>query len=132
MGRFFNLDLCLLPTGSASSDPASSSDASSPSQELRISRSEITPMESSQQITIFYNGRVCVCDVTEIQARAILCMAKRETEERLRAHSSSPSSPCTTQNTQAQPTGLSMKRSLQRFLQKRKSRIQSTSCPYTQ
>ncbi|XP_068655587.1 protein TIFY 5A [Aristolochia californica] len=125
MGRSYNLDLCLLPTA------VYSNVSSSPSQELCKSRSEIRPLENSQQITMFYNGRVCACDVTEIQARAILCMAKRKTEERLGTLSTEPSSGCTSQNPQAQRTGLSMKRSLQRFLQKRKSRIQAT-CPYSQ
>ncbi|KAG9439340.1 hypothetical protein H6P81_019505 [Aristolochia fimbriata] len=151
MGRCFNLDLRLLPaTDSAGTAPAvSDEDASSPSsQELCTSRSEVITRaaaeSSQQQITIFYNGRVCVCDVTEIQARAILCMAKRETEERLgtlgthvtKCSSSSepqpPLAPATSPCARPRPrAGLSMKKSLERFLEKRKVRIQATSsCPY--
>ncbi|KAK9936793.1 hypothetical protein M0R45_013617 [Rubus argutus] len=60
-----------------------------------------------QQLTIFYNGVMCVCDVTELQARAILC-----------------SSPVA-----AAAAGVSIKKSLQRFLQKRKHRRRATH-PY--
>ncbi|KAJ7947318.1 Protein TIFY 5A [Quillaja saponaria] len=106
--------------------------------------------QQQQQLTIFYNGKMCVCDVTEIQARAILMVASREMEERVvrtpsgrgsGSGSPEPSSPMllqtlsphnqlyspTTTTSTASP--LSMKRSLQRFLQKRKNRIQETS-PY--
>ncbi|XP_065877207.1 protein TIFY 5A-like [Euphorbia lathyris] len=68
---------------------------------------------TAQQITIFYNGNVCVSDVTELQAKAILLLATREKITSSRGSSSNPN-------------GLSMKRSLQRFLQKRNHRIQST------
>ncbi|XP_060181714.1 protein TIFY 5A [Lycium barbarum] len=79
-----------------------------------------------QQLTIFYNGKVVVSDATELQARAIIHLASREMEEKTKTPSSvlEPPSPLL----QSQ-TGISMKRSLQRFLQKRKNRIQATS-PY--
>lgn len=35
--------------------------------------------EARRNMTIFYNGRVCAADVTEIQARAIISMASEET-----------------------------------------------------
>ncbi|KAH7654313.1 Tify domain-containing protein [Dioscorea alata] len=87
---------------------------------------------NNQQITIFYGGRMCTCDVTEIQARAIICMAKRNMEERMAQcnnnnnnnnnnggdSSSEPSQPPQLIN-----PGLSMKRSLHHFLEKRKARI---------
>ncbi|CAK7350192.1 unnamed protein product [Dovyalis caffra] len=85
--------------------------------------------DSPQQLTIFYNGTVCVCDVTELQARAILTLAGREMEDKSRSpEGSQPTSP-TLPSQLCSRTGLSMKRSLQRFLQKRKHRIQATS-PY--
>lgn len=84
--------------------------------------------QEQKQLTIFYNGRVLVCDVAELQARAILMLASREMEDRLRSpvgsepSASSPISPSQLYS----PVGLPMKRSLQRFLKKRKHRIQAT------
>ncbi|XP_010056897.2 protein TIFY 5B [Eucalyptus grandis] len=92
--------------------------------------------EEQQQLTIFYDGHVCVCDVTELQARAILVLASREMQERMKATptvTSWPNSPSRTSPSaelySPTGTGLSMKRSLQRFLQKRKLRFHATS-PY--
>ncbi|KAK3000786.1 hypothetical protein RJ639_021452 [Escallonia herrerae] len=85
--------------------------------------------ENQQQRTIFYNGRMSVCDVTELQARAIILLASQETEQKSKTPTGSePSSPLI-QSPLYSPTGLSMKRSLQWFLQKRKHRAQATS-PY--
>ncbi|KAK9055976.1 hypothetical protein SSX86_027063 [Deinandra increscens subsp. villosa] len=78
----------------------------------------------NQKLTIFYDGRVSVCDVTELQARAIIRIASEEMEEKWRGISE----PCSPLMICSQG-GVSMKKSLQRFLQKRKHRIQSTS-PY--
>ncbi|MCD9559337.1 hypothetical protein HAX54_017237 [Datura stramonium] len=89
---------------------------------------ESTELENKQlqQLTIFYNGTV-VSDVTELQAKAIIHLASRKMEKKTNkspSPMSGPSSPL------LQPqTGLFMKRSLQRFLQKRKNRIQTAS-PY--
>ncbi|KAK2965287.1 hypothetical protein RJ640_004156 [Escallonia rubra] len=70
-----------------------------------------------------------MCDATELQARAIILLASQETEEKSKSPTGSePSSPLI-QSPLYSPTGLSMKRSLQRFLQKRKHRAQATS-PY--
>ncbi|ONK65155.1 uncharacterized protein A4U43_C07F34260 [Asparagus officinalis] len=93
-----------------------------------------------QQITFFYNGNICVGDVTEIQARAIICMAKKETAEgTTEKNKEIPSSsqfrpavsptPATDLGPPLMSPGLSMKRSLQRFLQKRKTRMDAAS-PY--
>ncbi|XP_038883218.1 protein TIFY 5A-like [Benincasa hispida] len=117
MRRNCNLELRLSPTSAAAaavSDHSSAAADGSP---------------QSQQLTIFYNGRICVCDVTEFQARAILELATREMEEN--AQNETPSS-ILQQSLPPRPTttpGLSMKKSLQRFLQKRKHRVQATS-PY--
>ena len=53
MRRNCNLELRLSPTTTATA-AASSSSADNGSLQ-------------SQQLTIFYNGRICVCDVTELQ-----------------------------------------------------------------
>ncbi|KAI3680935.1 hypothetical protein L6452_35714 [Arctium lappa] len=89
--------------------------------------------KQQQKLTIFYDGKVSICDVTEIQARAIIKLAGEEMEEKWRRTpsstlSSEPSSPLVSPPG-CSPGGLSMKKSLQRFLQKRKHRIQATS-PY--
>ncbi|KAJ8761923.1 hypothetical protein K2173_006525 [Erythroxylum novogranatense] len=90
---------------------------------------ESSPQEQQQQqLTIFYNGSVCVSDVTELQARSILMLASRDMEDKVRI-SSVPTTPSPTISSPLHTPGLSMKRSLQRFLQKRNDRIQSTS-PY--
>ncbi|THU74890.1 hypothetical protein C4D60_Mb04t38180 [Musa balbisiana] len=91
-----------------------------------------------QQITLLYDGRICACDVTEIQARGIIAMAKREMDGHMKkttqAHrepiesSLPPSSPRPVERLLINPE-LSMKRSLQRFLHKRKSRLHALS-PY--
>lgn len=54
-------------------------EASNESRQLELEQQE------QKQLTIFYNGRVLVCDVAELQARAILLLASREMEDRLRS-----------------------------------------------
>ncbi|KVH89392.1 protein TIFY 5A-like [Cynara cardunculus var. scolymus] len=85
-------------------------------------RNQNQNQNQNQQLTIFYGGRVSVCDVTDTQARAIIKVASEEIEEKWRSRT--PGSPLL-----PSPSGLSMKMSLQSFLQKRKHRIQATS-PY--
>ncbi|XP_048141014.1 LOW QUALITY PROTEIN: protein TIFY 5A-like [Rhodamnia argentea] len=132
MKRSFDLELRLqpysIPDFLASSGSSSSSTGSA----------ECSP-EEQQKLTIFYDGKVCASAVTELQARQIILLANRETEERSSKTptGSEPSTPSlwsqpSTPNVQPQvysSTGLSMKRSLQKFLQKRQHRIQATS-PY--
>ncbi|PIM98305.1 hypothetical protein CDL12_20511 [Handroanthus impetiginosus] len=83
-----------------------------------------------QKLTVFYNGRVAVCDATEVQARTIIWLASHEVEQKSKdSPGSDPSTPLLTSPIYS-PTGVSsMKRSLQSFLQKRKIRAQATS-PY--
>ncbi|KAI3448718.1 hypothetical protein Pfo_005383 [Paulownia fortunei] len=76
------------------------------------------------QISILYS------DATEVQAITILWLARREMEEKYNMSKSkiNPGSP--SQQLQLHCTrGLSLKKSLQKFLQKRKDRIQA-SMPY--
>ncbi|KAK4349390.1 hypothetical protein RND71_032145 [Anisodus tanguticus] len=59
---------------------------------------ESTELEKQpqQQLTIFYNGRLVVSDVTELQAKAIIYLASREMEEKTKKTLSpilQPSSP---------------------------------------
>ncbi|XP_044496699.1 uncharacterized protein LOC123219053 isoform X1 [Mangifera indica] len=85
MKRNCNLELCLLPSSSSSSAAASEPEYGHPHhlQNIRDQESSSSQHSSqpSQQLTMFYNGRVCVCDVTEFQARNILLLASREMEE---------------------------------------------------
>ncbi|CAJ1962170.1 unnamed protein product [Sphenostylis stenocarpa] len=133
MRRNCNLELALFP-------PCDSGPRHHPMVE---EGSEISPMqnylhhhhrqEQQQPLTIFYDGKICVADVTELQAKSILMLANRKLEERVRtASGSEPSSPTVMQSpTQLHSPGtaLSMRKSLQRFLQKRKNRVQEAS-PY--
>ncbi|XP_055821959.1 protein TIFY 5A-like [Solanum dulcamara] len=113
MRRNCNLELSLMPP--------SPNNFSMEDQELKN--------KQSQQLTIFYNGKFVVSDITELQAKAIIYLASKEMKEKTNQTSSpisEPSSPL------LQPeTDLFMKKSLQRFLQKRKNRIQTAS-PYHQ
>ncbi|XP_010540587.1 PREDICTED: protein TIFY 5A-like [Tarenaya hassleriana] len=120
-----------------------------------ISSTEDSPQkEESQRITIFYNGKMCVSDVTDLQAKAIISLANRRVEERSSSRSRPNNKLSTTShhlhqhshhhhhhhhhhhNSQTSSLTLQgsnsaafMKRSLQRFLQNRRDRIQA-SCPY--
>ncbi|XP_056171434.1 protein TIFY 5A-like isoform X2 [Syzygium oleosum] len=80
---------------------------------------------NQQQLAIFYKGRVRPFDLTEFQARAIIWLASREVESK--AGSSPPLKK--TQLWSPSSSGLSMKRSLQRFLQERRKRARAMS-PY--
>ncbi|XP_076885349.1 protein TIFY 5A-like [Bidens hawaiensis] len=82
--------------------------------------------KQNQQMTIIYDGKVSICDVTELQAMRIIKVASEEIGDN--CGRTSPCSPLTSPLIGSQG-GLCMRRSLQMFLQKRKHRIQSTS-PY--
>ncbi|KAF7803156.1 protein TIFY 5A [Senna tora] len=84
--------------------------------------SDETPHQNLHKLTIFYDGKMCVSDVTDLQE-------KDEKVKTPNGSSSEPSSPSTIPALYSPNSGLSMKRSLQRFLQKRKNRIQEAS-PY--
>ncbi|KAK4254547.1 hypothetical protein QN277_009916 [Acacia crassicarpa] len=88
-----------------------------------------------RKLTIFYDGKVCVSDVTHLQARWIMKEASKEMAEEEknmmklnRSLSQSQRQMCSPNNNNA--SSLSMKRSLQRFLQKRKDRILHSPHPY--
>ncbi|KAM6548620.1 hypothetical protein CsatB_020296 [Cannabis sativa] len=85
---------------------------------------------ANQKVTVFFNERAFVCDMTELQARAILLFANKKVEEGRDGEGLelALSSVCL-QSQICGSQGLSMKRSLQRFLQKRKQRSQASS-PY--
>ncbi|KAF9588840.1 hypothetical protein IFM89_017676 [Coptis chinensis] len=124
MRRNCNLDLCLVPPAAALSTSGGDAGRDSMNKEIRE--------KQHQQLTIFYNGRINVLDVTEFQARAIIYHARRETDEKLRSPHDSHSEPASPylQSQLHSPNGVLMKKSLQSFLQKRKNRIKSTNSPY--
>uniref|UniRef100_A0A7N0REL6 Protein TIFY n=1 Tax=Kalanchoe fedtschenkoi TaxID=63787 RepID=A0A7N0REL6_KALFE len=84
--------------------------------------------DNAQPMTIFYGGRVGTYDVSELQARAILMLAGYEMRK-LQDKSGAPAGSIQQRLGSAPVTGLSMKASLQRFLQKRRLRAQARS-PY--
>ncbi|XP_077221062.1 glycolate oxidase 1-like [Tasmannia lanceolata] len=106
---------------------------------IKDQRARETVVKAAQgRVPVFLDGGVrrrtdvfkaLALGASGIFARAILHLAKREMEERPRTCDSEPFLP--SQQTQLNAPALSMKRSLQRFLQKRKTRIQETS-PYKQ
>ncbi|XP_008229679.1 PREDICTED: protein TIFY 5A-like isoform X3 [Prunus mume] len=85
-------------------------------------------LDQQQQITIFYNGQVFVSDVTELKVRAMILLAAGDMAER-GISSVSNAALLALQSQIYGPPGVSMKRSLQSFLQKRKKRSQEAS-PY--
>ncbi|XP_027343284.1 protein TIFY 5A-like [Abrus precatorius] len=126
MRRNCNLELRLFPPSHSDLRPIMEAELNESPQQLDQQQQQHHPL------TIFYDGKICVSDVTEHQARSILMLANKETEERVRTPTGSePSSPLlqSHHNLYSPGSGLSMKRSLQRFLQKRKNRVQETS-PY--
>ncbi|KAM7271406.1 hypothetical protein ACFE04_030620 [Oxalis oulophora] len=125
MRRNVNLELSLLPH---------SVDSWSNNNKMEETNEKIPEEQlKTQQLTIFYNGGVCVSNVTDLQARAIIRLANGgEMDENLsvsRTNYGNLQSPLNHQMASPNSSALQMKRSLQRFLQKRKHRAQSAS-PY--
>ncbi|KAL0909506.1 hypothetical protein M5K25_020380 [Dendrobium thyrsiflorum] len=129
-------ELSLTPGGRPSSSRNRSGDGR---PEMSVSGAPATTAsgELQQKISVFYGGQVCICDVTEIQARAIIHMAKREMEEKMKSSGQSASAFCGSwpepppaPDQQVLNSRLSMKRSLQSFLQKRKTRACESATPY--
>ncbi|RVW34919.1 Protein TIFY 5A [Vitis vinifera] len=120
--RNCNLELSLLPSTAYRHKMMMEMGRGSPQEQQQ-------QQQQQQQLTIFYDGRVCVCEVTELQARAIILTASREVETKTPTASDVTMVSPSLQSQLYSPTGLSMKRSLRSFLQKRKNRIEATS-PY--
>ncbi|KAL0695690.1 hypothetical protein Bca4012_062870 [Brassica carinata] len=129
MEKNCDLELRLFPTSSCITDSENSV------VESRSSGNSLPKEEETQRLTIFYNGKMCVCsDVTHHQAKSIISMASTEIEERSSSYGSDPRNRSTRLNhdhRQLPNPKASMKRSLQSFLQKRQIRLQATS-PYHQ
>ncbi|XP_074591124.1 protein TIFY 5A-like [Curcuma longa] len=143
-GEVCDTELCLSPISqrqslSSSSPPSSLALASQRGEKAP----ELKKQKGDGNITIFYNGTICICDVTEIQARAIINMVKKEMEVEINNNNNNdnksntleclqvPSGSNTTGSSMAMVTVVpslllnqspSMKRSLQQFLNKRKTR----------
>ncbi|KAL5731740.1 hypothetical protein ACHQM5_004440 [Ranunculus cassubicifolius] len=122
MRRNVDLDLCLNSPSLSDSDSTCNLDLtlstpSSPNCNNNICESE-GKIESRgnqvQRVTIF--GKVCVFAATEVQEKTVLYV---------------PASPSSLPSQLYSPPGISMKRSLQNFLEKRRIRIQSNKpSPY--
>ncbi|XP_071715365.1 protein TIFY 5A-like [Rutidosis leptorrhynchoides] len=132
MRRNCNLELSLVPPSAFGFSHNDHHSLKNDSEKIIINGD--SKDKQHQQLTIFYDGKIRVCDVMELQARSIIKLASEEMEEKQRKTSCSttslqPLSPLILASPCPSPSGLLMKRSLQRFLQKRKHRIQATS-PY--
>ncbi|KAI4305514.1 hypothetical protein L6164_028876 [Bauhinia variegata] len=97
------------------------------SLELRLSSSPPNdsmnePLNLNQQVDIPQNGGHFMFDTTELQARGIIWLASKEMEERIGVSGTTTISSLISLQS---PQGLSMKRSLQTFLQNRRKRTQS-------
>ncbi|XP_058754454.1 protein TIFY 5A-like [Vicia villosa] len=129
MRRNCNLELCLFPQ--YVSDNNHNHNNHMVEEERDSDQSSI--QNQQQPLTIFYDGKMCVTDVTEFQAKSILMMANRKVQETVKTPTESEASTPTTVESPHQlyspGPALSMKMSLQRFLQKRKNRAQQAS-PY--
>ncbi|RDX81886.1 Protein TIFY 5A [Mucuna pruriens] len=127
MRKNCNLELRLFPPSLSDLCPIMEAEVSeSPQQQDPHHQQQ---PQQHHPLTIFYDGKICVSDVTELQARSILMLANKEMEKRVMTPTGSePSSPIlqSPHNMYSPSTGLSMKRSLQRFLQKRKNRVHET------
>ncbi|CAB4274063.1 unnamed protein product [Prunus armeniaca] len=123
----YGLEKFSLPLSSICSLDLGLSPMSTPSPPLETPMGDWT-LDQQQQITIFYNGQVFVSDVTELQARAMILLAAGDMAER-GISSVSNAALLALQSQIYGPPGVSMKRSLQSFLQKRKKRSQEAS-PY--
>ncbi|XP_058754453.1 protein TIFY 5A-like [Vicia villosa] len=130
MRRNCNLELCLFPQYVSDSTHNQNNHMFEEEKD-----SDKSSMQNQQQpLTIFYDGKMCVIDVTEFQAKSILMMADRKVQETVMTPESKASTPTIVQSphqlySPGPAPALSMRTSLQRFLQKRKNRIQQAS-PY--
>ncbi|OWM85491.1 hypothetical protein CDL15_Pgr019115 [Punica granatum] len=147
MRKNCNLKLQLQPSSGTDLLPRPYLDTAAGSPHRDDHHHQQQQQQQEQQLTIFYNGQVCVCNVTEVQARALMMLASREMMGTSPSGGSSPRdqeeedssisplsyySRMASAHTPSMPsptTAFSMKRSLQRFLQKRRHRI-SAAAPY--
>ncbi|RDY02177.1 Protein TIFY 5A, partial [Mucuna pruriens] len=86
------------------------------SQYLHFCRNETLNIHN-KLVAILHNGRHCMFDTAELQARVIIWLASREMEESTGLHSRALLIHVS--------RGLSIKKSLHNFLQRRKKRSQS-------
>ncbi|XP_022136494.1 uncharacterized protein LOC111008192 [Momordica charantia] len=117
MGREFSLELGLWPSSSVSQPKT-----------FQFSAIPMT-VNHQQQIMVFYNGTFSFCDLTELQARAILRLASQEKNGNGRWANPEWLSLQMPKNGNGN-AGFSIKKSLQRFLQRRKTRRIQSMSPY--
>ncbi|KAJ1698142.1 hypothetical protein LUZ63_006654 [Rhynchospora breviuscula] len=100
--EYCNTELCLSSGGKATS---------------------ICRLQEEKPITIIYRGQMFTCDATEIQAREIICKAQQQMEKSCTEHLEQNESINDIEDSIVSlkaNSGLSMKRSLQRFLHQRR------------
>ncbi|XP_038883556.1 uncharacterized protein LOC120074210 [Benincasa hispida] len=121
MGREFSLEPDLWPSSSASKPTFQFS-------AVPMVAMPFTLNHHQQQIMVFYNGTLSFCDLTELQARAILWVGSQVRSSNARSNPEwwSLQMPRNGNGNAA----FSIKKSLQRFLQRRKTRRMRSMSPY--
>ncbi|TYK16421.1 protein TIFY 5A-like [Cucumis melo var. makuwa] len=124
MGREFSLELGLWPSAS---EPTFQFSAI-PMMALPFT---LNHHQQQQQIMVFYNGALSLCDFTELQARAILWIGSQERSRNVRCRNPEWLNMQMLKSGNGNGNaGFSIKKSLQRFLQRRKMRRIRTMSPY--
>ncbi|GER36752.1 jasmonate Zim-domain protein [Striga asiatica] len=120
MKRNCNLELQLVTPSSVFSRSSDNN-----GRYMNTTLDEERPNKITKPLTIFYNGRVASCDATELQAREIIFLASKEMEKK--SNSGLGLSPYPSPLPNSPISSPTLKTSLKRFLEKRKTRAQSVN-----